>query len=126
MSTKFILSASALVMGITGLLLTFLPQEVASAFGWAQGSSIVLQVLGALYFSFSMVNWMSRVNLIGGIYNRPVAVGNATHFFIAALALLKFSPKSSMIVGVAIIYSFFTIAFGYILFTHPVKDSKTE
>ncbi len=120
------MSASAMAMGASGLLLTFLPQEAASAFGWAQGSSIVLQVLGALYFGFAMINWMSRANLIGGIYNRPVAVGNATHFFIAALALLKFSPKSSMIVCVAIIYSILTIAFGYILFTHPVKDSKTE
>lgn len=126
MNTKFILSSSAMAMGVTGLLLTFLPQEAASAFGWAQGSDIMLQVLGALYFGFAMVNWMSRANLIGGIYSRPIAVGNATHFFIAALALLKFSPKSSMIMGVAIIYSFFTIAFGYILFTHPVKDSKTE
>jgi hypothetical protein len=73
-----------------------------------------------------MLNWMSKSNLIGGIYNRPVAVGNATHFFIAALALSKFSPKSLILIVVAIVYSLFAIAFGLILFTHPVKDSKSE
>jgi hypothetical protein len=113
-------------MGITGLVLTFLPQEVASAVGWTEGSVIVFQIAGALYFGFAMLNWMSKANLIGGIYNRPVAVGNATHFFIAALALLKFSPKNAVLTVMAIIYSFFAVAFVYILFTHPVKGSKTE
>jgi len=126
MSTKLIMSVSAISMGLTGILLTFLPQEVATAVGWTKGSSIILQIAGALYFGFAMLNWMSKTNLIGGIYNRPVAVGNATHFFIAALALLKFSPKSAVLAAIAIIYSFFAVAFVYILFTHPVKDSKTE
>ncbi len=89
-------------------------------------STIVLQIVGALYFGFAMLNWMSKANLIGGIYNRPVAVGNLTHFFIAALALLKLSAKNPVLIGVAVIYSIFAIVFGYILFTHPVKDSKTE
>ena len=126
MNTKLIMSASAIVMGITGIALTFLPQEIAALVGWTKESNIVLQIVGALYFGFAMLNWMSKSNLIGGIYNRPVAIGNATHFFIGALALLKFSSKDLVVVSVAIIYSIFAIAFGYILFTHPVKDSKTE
>lgn len=120
------MSASAIALGITGIALIFLPEEVATAFSWTEGSSIVLQIMGALYFGFAMLNWMSKANLIGGIYNRPIAVGNATHFFVAALALLKFSFKSPALIGVAVIYSVFAIAFGYVLFTHPVKDSKTE
>jgi hypothetical protein len=126
MNTKLIMSASAITMGVTGILLTFLPQEVAAVVGWTESSTIVLQIVGALYFGFSMLNWMSKSNLIGGIYNRPVAVGNFTHFFIATFALLKFSFKGPVLIVAAIIYSVFAIAFGYILFTHPVKDSKTE
>jgi hypothetical protein len=126
MNTKLIMSASAIAMGITGISLTFLPEEVAIAIGTTTESKIILQTLGALYFGFAMLNWMSKANLIGGIYNRPVAVGNATHFFIAALALLKISPKSLIFIAVAIIYSVFAIAFGFILFTHPVKDTKSE
>jgi hypothetical protein len=126
MNTKLIMSASALLMGSTGILLTFLPQETAGAIGWANGSTIVLQLVGALYFGFAMLNWMSKANLIGGIYNRPVAVGNLTHFFIAALALVKLTGKNPVLIGVAIVYFLFAIAFGYILFTHPIRDSKTE
>jgi hypothetical protein len=126
MNTRLIMSLTSMSMGLSGLLLTFLPQEAANAFGWALGNTIVLQIMGALYFGFAMLNWMSKANLIGGIYNRPLAVGNATHFFIGALALIKFSPKTPLLVGLAITYSILAIAFGYILFTHPVRESKTE
>jgi len=126
MNTKFIMSASAIAMALVGICLIFLPEEVAMVIGWTGNGKIILQIAGALYFGFAMVNWMSKANLIGGIYNRPIAVGNATHFFIAALALLKFSLNSPILIAVAIVYSVFAIAFGSILFVHPIKGSKTE
>jgi hypothetical protein len=126
MNTKLIMSVSAIAMGITGVLLTFLPEEVAMIIGVTAESKIILQIAGALYFGFAMLNWMSKANLIGGIYNRPVAIGNATHFFIAGLALLKISPKSLVLIVVAVVYTVFAIAFCFILFTHPIKDSKSE
>lgn len=126
MNTKFIMTSSAIAMGAIGIGLTFLPEEVATVIGLPAEGKIMLQITGALYFGFAMVNWMSKANLIGGIYNRPVAVGNMAHFLIAALALLKHSPKSPVLIAVAIVYSIFAIAFSSILFIHPVKDSKTE
>ena len=116
-------------MGSAGILLSFLPQEIAAYMHWGESNSIVLQILGALYFGFAMVNWMSKANLIGGIYNRPLAIGNFSHFFIAALTLIKISVKSSLPWGMiimTIVYSIFAIAFGYILFTHPVRESAAE
>jgi hypothetical protein len=35
-----------------------------------------------------MLNWMARANRIGGIYSRPVAMGNFLHFTMGALVLL--------------------------------------
>jgi hypothetical protein len=124
MNTKLVMTSSAILMGLVGILFTFLPEIVQPQWG----NAIVVQILGALYFGFAMVNWMSKANLIGGIYNRPLAVGNLSHFLIAALALIKISMRgtTTIIVTAALIYSLFAIAFGYILFTHPVKESRTE
>ena len=119
------MTLSAVLMGLVGILLTFLPDELARYV--PQTNSILLQILGALYFGFAMINWMSKGNLIGGIYNRPLAVGNFAHFFIAALALIKISiknPISSSMIAATIVYAVFAVAFGFILFTHPVKESK--
>jgi hypothetical protein len=121
------MTSSAILMGLVGILLSFFPNEVSGYI--PETNSIVLQILGAVYFGFAMVNWMSKGNLIGGIYNRPLAIGNLAHFFIAALALVKVSVKGSFpssMIAVTIVYSLFAIAFGYILITHPVKVSEAE
>lgn len=117
------MTSSAILMGLAGIILSFLPQEAGAYMQWGEGNAIVMQILGALYFGFAMINWMSKANLIGGIYNRPLAVGNFSHFLIAALALFKISMRGTSIAMLmaTIIYSLFAIAFGYILFTHPVK-----
>jgi hypothetical protein len=126
MQTKLILSSSAILFGISGILLTFAPAEAALLFGWPISASILVQIVGALYFGFAMINWMSKGNLIGGIYNRPLAVGNLSHFVVASLALIKMADKTPAVYGATVVYSVYAIAFGLILFTHPVKESKTE
>ena len=82
MNTKLLMSLSAVVMGITGIILTFFPQEFVSFFKMADTNIILLQVLGGLYFSFAMLNWAAKANLTGGIYSRPVTIGNFSHFVI--------------------------------------------
>src|SRR6187551_3157567 len=91
MNTKLVMTASAIVMGLAGILFSFMPQEVLSYVSSDPSliNSVIIQLIGALYFSFAMVNWTAKANLIGGIYNRPVAIGNLTHFIIGALALIK-------------------------------------
>ncbi|MGC4021959.1 MAG: hypothetical protein QM734_08450 [Cyclobacteriaceae bacterium] len=126
MPTKFILFSSAVLLGITGVPLTFAPAEAASLIGWPISASILIQIVGAVYFSYAMINWMSKGNLIGGIYNRPLAVGNLTHFVIGALALIKMPDKTLVVYCITTVYTIYAIAFTLILFTHPVKESKTE
>ncbi len=88
------------------------------------------QVIGATYFGFGMLNWFCKASLIGGIYNRPVAIGNFSHFMIAALAIVKFIlresavPTSILIVG--IVYAILAVLFGVILFTHPIKEGDKQ
>lgn len=128
MNTKILMTISALILGIAGIILTFLPAEILDFFRLENTKplSLMLQILGALYFGFGMLNWMAKSSLIGGIYNRPIAIANFAHFTIGGLALLKtvFSnPGLSWIFwGTTLVYLFFALIFGWILFHHPAKN----
>ncbi|HEX6099164.1 MAG TPA: hypothetical protein VF432_22820 [Thermoanaerobaculia bacterium] len=123
MNTKLLLSASALVLGAAGIAASFLPHELLRVLGVAatEPLPLLVQLLGALWFAFAMVNWTSRGSLIGGIYNRPVAIGNLTHFVIGALALVKHATSAGAVVwGIAAVYAIFAIAFAAVFFRSPV------
>ena len=113
-------------MGFSGIIFTFLPQEIITFSGYTLDNLNVLflQVLGALYFAFAILNWMARTNLIGGIYSKPVSVANFTHFFIVAITLIKYVFTQQVMIGLwiaVIIYSVFAIAFALVAFGNPIK-----
>ena len=132
MNTKFVMTASAITLGLLGICFTFLPAEVADFFNGATGNHLqfFIQIIGALYFGFGMLNWLTKENRIGGIYNRPVAVANLAHFTIGAFALIKGVlanpglPKAIWIAG--ILYLIFAVSFGIILLHDPLKEKKPE
>ncbi|WP_242923693.1 hypothetical protein [Pontibacter liquoris] len=128
MNTKLLMSVSAVVLGVTGLCLSFFPEEISNHLGMTGASAILLQVLGALYFGFAILNWTAKANLIGGIYSKPVAVGNLAHFMIAALALIKLTVKDAgslpYLWVATLIYVVFALLFGYVFFTSPALNNK--
>ena len=87
-----------------------------------------MQIIGSLYFALAILNWMSKGSIIGGIYNRPIAMANLAHFVIAGLALIKgilANPSLSYVIwSIAIIYSIFAILFGIVAFKHPVGENN--
>ncbi|MTI40411.1 hypothetical protein [Fulvivirga lutimaris] len=125
MNTKYLMMASSLLLGAIGVLLTFLPHEISAAIKSVDTDPIILQIVGALYFGFAMLNWTAKDNLIGGIYGRPITIGNMTHFIVAGLALVKFAFRnaSPLMWVIAILYAFFALSFGYIFMNHP-KSKK--
>ena len=130
MNTKILMTTSAVILLTAGVILTFIPLEILSYFNLSTDKSfqILMQVLGALYFAFGMLNWMTKTNLIGGIYNRPIAVANLTHFLIVALIFIKGlisnpgSPFAIWVIGS--IYTVFALSFGFILFRHPISEKN--
>ena len=128
MNTQLLMAASAIVMGVAGILFSFMPQEVLSYVSSDPSlvNSLIVQLMGALYFSFAMANWTAKANLIGGIYNRPLAIGNLTHFIIGALALSKgyMSSRLNVILVPCTLYVVFGVLFGMVFFTHPVKKES--
>ncbi len=127
MSTRPIMISSALIMGLCGILASFLPHKILHYLGVSSDgfTSAIVQIIGALYFGFAMMNWMAQSVLIGGIYARPLVMGNFTHFVVGALALMKGAFASSMFSTtwiIAAVYGIFAVLFGFVLFRHPSKS----
>jgi len=127
MNTRVLMIASALFTGLLGVAASFLPEEILAYLGVAPNdiSVLVVQLAGALYLGYAMLNWMARSNLIGGIYSRPVAMGNFFHFTAGALVLVRSWMDGA--VGIAIpiatgAYALFAVGFGAVLFTHPAPQ----
>jgi hypothetical protein len=126
MNTKLIMTASAVLLAIIGLTLTFLATEIADYFLMRSTTlfQLLIQVLGALYVAFAMLNWMAKGSIIGGIYNRPIVIANFAHFLIGALAMIKTLMKHPDLLPViwiiAVVYCIFSLVFAILLFHSPI------
>ena len=130
MNTKSLMTLSAIILALIGISLIFFPKEILDYFELSTSDTLelLMQIIGSFYFAFAMLNWMSKGSIIGGIYGRPIAIANLTHFVIAGLSLIKgimANPGLSYVIwSIAIIYSIFAILFGIVLFKHPVSENK--
>ena len=127
MNTKLLMTASAIILGIIGLSLSFIPNEITEYLNLETNiiSTLSFQLLGALYLGFAMMNWMAKGSIIGGIYNRPITIGNFMHFGVGALALIKLvssiETHQEIFISLIIIYAIFALSFAYVFRTNPGK-----
>ena len=131
MKTRLLMRVSAVFLAVLGAGALFMPQEILLRYGAPDNGVLLLivQAAGALYLGFAIINWMLQGTLIGGIYNRPVALGNFLHFAVVAASLLKAAAAGSGILEVilgAVIYAIIAVWFGLVLFTHPIATSTRE
>ncbi|RIV31636.1 hypothetical protein D2V08_12820 [Flagellimonas lutimaris] len=133
MNTKILMIVSSIFMMISGLGLTFVPEEISEFLnaGLNQTSILFLQILGSLYLGFGMLNWMTKNILIGGIYNRPLVVSNLAHFLVTSFALIKIAGKYTenkfpIILTLTIIYTVLTLCFEYVFMKNPNNVSGTN
>ena len=130
MNTKSLMTLSAIILALIGISLIFLPKEILDYLELSVSGTLqlLMQIIGSFYFALAILNWMSKGSLIGGIYGRPIAMANLTHFVIAGLALIKgvlANPSLSYVIwSIAIIYSIFAIFFGTVAFRHPVSENN--
>ncbi len=124
MPTKVLLSIAALVIGLPGLFLLFAPDEALAWFGSAAdpAAQLFTQLAGGFATAIGINNWMARGSAIGGVYGRPLLVGNLVAFFTAGLSLLKApGPLSGhpAVIAVAVLMLLCGAGFGRLLFVHP-------
>lgn len=124
--TRVLMGSSALLMLLLGVAGSFAPQELLQRSGSVATPLAVLmvQAAGGLYLGFAALNWMAKDSLIGGIYSRPVAIGNFLHFVMVAIALAKLVARGSRelpLLMFAAVYVGFAVWFWRVVFTHPAS-----
>jgi Fe2+ transport system protein B len=125
MKTKLLMTSSALFCGIIGTLLLFLPIEIAEYLGVEPTiiTILFLKILSAIYLGFGILNWTAKGTLIGGIYNKPIVLGNLLHFAVGAIELIKvisnIKTHREIIIFLTVFYVIFALLFVYVIKTNP-------
>jgi hypothetical protein len=123
MNTKLLMTISSLFLASAGVICLFAPAELATVLGLPSGAalSVVVQLAGALYLAFALTNWAAKGSMVGGVYSRPLSVGNFLHFMVGTLALLKYTLSQGLHVpgGIALaVYASFAALFTHLVFGH--------
>jgi hypothetical protein len=122
-NTKILMVTSSMALGLAGIAASFAPTELLRSLGspTEEPVPVLIQLLGAMYIAFAITNWTAKDNIIGGIYSRPLSLGNCVHFIAGSLALAKqqFSHDVSMpLIAALIVYTIFAICFAWLVFRY--------
>lgn len=124
------MAASAFYLGGCGLIATILPQETLIYGGVAPNSFsvLLLQMGGAAFLGFGLLNWFARGVLIGGIYARPLALGNFLLFVMTASSVFRTSDAELLpaVLVAGVWAALFAAGFGAVLFQSPVNRSGKQ
>jgi hypothetical protein len=122
---------TSILLGLAGIIASFAPQELLAAFHVPviDPLPVVIQLMGALYVAFALTNWTAKDSIIGGVYARPISLGNFVHFTVGALALAKYQLSDGapgLLFVVLIVYVVFAFIFGWLVFVHSGITGKQE
>ena len=130
MKTRLLMMLSAVFLALLGLATSYFPEKVLATHGTVPDNTTLLlvQMMGAVYLGFAILNWTVRGVLIGGIYARPLALGNFLHFAMVGVMLTKAAITHSVmqLATSAFVFSVFAIWFGVVLFRGPVRVPQSE
>lgn len=121
MNTKVLMTSSSLVLGLAGMITLFAPDSLLSMLNMpvTEQSLLSIQMMGAFYVSFALMNWTAKDSPIGGVYARPVSLANFGHFFVGALLLAKYQLSNPFHAGIAatlIVYVILASLFTWLVF----------
>ena len=123
MSTRVLMSVTASLLGLAGVVLQFAPQELASALSMPSRGlvPVVCQLLGGSLLGLACLDWFSRGARLGGIYGRPLVLANLVHFATAGLALGRHAvdAPTPLIAGVAAVYVVLALSFARVSAAKP-------
>lgn len=120
MYTNVLMISSAIFLAILGLATSFAPDKVLGLHGTVpDGPTLLLiEMMGALYLGFALLNYTARNVIIGGIYARPLALGNFLHFAMVTVMLAR-EAIDHMVIQLAsssFVFGVFAVWFGLVLF----------
>jgi len=123
------MTLSAITLALFGFLSSFFSKELLVHLKISSNGAadMLIQIMAALYMGFAIMNWMQRQAIIGGIYSRPLAMGNFSHFLIGTFAFGRVLSEKPNLPGMWVltsIYFLFALSFGIVMFFHPAKKSE--
>lgn len=101
----YLLSVSAGCNALLGLFTSFMPEEILLAQKIPANplSTLLIQILGAFFIGFAMINYLAKSSPIGGIYNKAILLGNIAYHCIAAIVFIKFVLSDNLYAEVVIV-----------------------
>ena len=129
LGSKAVLGASGVVLFVLGIVLNFAPQETARLLGAGESTGVVLiiQTLAGALGGMGILDWFSRANRVGGIYGRPLALGNLLLFGIAAISLWRAVGVGGVPrVVAAVVASGLALDWAWLLFVHDPVAEETR
>lgn len=119
-----LLTAAAVAYALSGLALTFVPEELLRALGGGATRPGVwlAQLVGAALLGLAWLNWLQRHATVGGVLGRPVLLTNllfASMSFWATLHAWRQEPTLTGLAWIAGVLGLLGVAFGARLFRAP-------
>jgi hypothetical protein len=127
MRPNLLIYLSAIIDGISGLLLLFLPQQAMGMLlgEAAAGTERTGQLAAAAILGVAGYNWFNRFAKTGGIYGRPLVFGNLLHKMTLSFLLVGDAVRGAIPpagVGLVIVYGLLAMAFAYAMIARsPVE-----
>ena len=121
---------SAVFLAALGFVTFYMPERVLGVHGTVPDNAtlLLIQMMGALYLGFAILNWTARGAIIGGIYARPLALGNFLHFVLVATVLTKAAIRFGVLqlAVSALVFGAFAVAFGLLVFKNPDRAAHGQ
>lgn len=115
------MTITSLILALAGVLALFAPAVILALVHVTITAQlmVLIQLLGAFYFSFALMDWTAKDSAIGGIYARPVSLANFSHFLMGTLILGKHLSASEFnlpILLTTLVYAVFAVIFYWLVF----------
>jgi uncharacterized membrane protein YgdD (TMEM256/DUF423 family) len=123
MPGRIIMTVSAAALFLIGGAGLFAAPEAAGWLGATETAptSIIVQLAACAVLALAVMNWYSRNSRVGGIYARPLCLGNLLFFFGAAACVGKAVTVSQLPgswLALLLGFSLPGLAFAWLIFFH--------
>lgn len=129
MSSRTILTITSILLFATGGLAVFAADEVAGLMELEVSfeTRIFAEFAGIGMLALAVQNWMSRARPIGGVYARPLGLGNLLFFSTSALTLGRYLAAETLpreMIAVCGVFALLALAFAWLVFfSQPAADN---
>lgn len=128
MSSRTILTITSILLFAAGGLAVFAADEVAGLMDLEVSfeTRMFAEFAGIGMLALAIQNWMSRGRPIGGVYARPLGLGNLLFFSSSALTLGRYLAAETLpIEAIALcgLFALLAVAFAWLVFfSRPAAD----